>query len=154
VAVTPRFIALIASLLLMGSAQACRFARDAQPGEWYEWADALFSAEVTSVEADTGKSADVIGLRVVETFKGPAGASAATLRVPSRMWSSCRLERPAVGARVLVALNPNSDTLLVPLAPGYSERLRRHSGYQPPQQEAPQQSQPAPSPAAEEPFSY
>jgi hypothetical protein len=138
----------------MGSAQACRFARDAQPGEWYEWADALFSAEVTSVEADTGKSADVIGLRVVETFKGPAGASAAMLRVPSRMWSSCRLERPAVGARVLVALNPNSDTLLVPLAPGYSERLRRHSGYQPPQQKALQPPQPAPSPAAEKPFSY
>ena len=43
-------------------------------------------------------------------------------------------ERPAVGARVLVALNPNSDTLLVPLTPGYSELLRRHSGYQPPRE--------------------
>ena len=150
---TPRVVALAALLpLLIGTAHACRFARDAQPGEWYEWANALFSAEVVSVDADTAKSADVIGLRVVETFKGPAGAAAATLRVPSRMWSSCRLERPAVGARVLVALNPNSDTLLVPLAPGYSERLRRHSGYQPPQQQALQQPQPAPSPAAEKPF--
>ena len=159
--VTPRLLALIALLLLMGSAQACRFAREAQPGEWYEWANALFSAEVTSVEADRGMSADRIGLRVVETFKGPAGAATATLHVPSRMWSSCRLERPAVGARVLVALNPNSDTLLVPLAPGYSERLRGHSGYQPPQQQAlqqpqpaPQQPQPAPAPAAEKPFFY
>jgi len=68
------------------------------------------------------------------------------------MWSSCRLERPAVGARVLVALNPNSDTLLVPLAPGYSELLRRDRSYQP----QPQQSQktPAPAAAAEKPFSY
>lgn len=124
----PRFLALLALHLLMGTAQACRFAQDAQPAQWYEWADTLFAAEVISVEADAGKSADVISLRVVETFKGPAGAAAASLRVPSRMWSSCRLERPAVGARVLVALNPNSDTLLVPLTAAYSERLRRYSG--------------------------
>jgi len=81
------------------------------------------------------------------------------LRVPSRMWSSCRLERPAVGARVLVALNPNGDTLLVPLAPGYSERLRSDRGYQPPQQQPPQQQPPqqpqaAAPPAAEKPFHY
>jgi hypothetical protein len=144
--------------LLMGTAHACRFAQDAQPAQWYEWANSLFSAEVTSVEAEAGKSADVIGLRVVETFKGPAGAAAATLHVPSRMWRSCRLERPAVGARVLVALNPNSDTLLVPLEPGYSELLRLHPGYQPPQQQ-PKQVQvqpPSPTPAApaEKPFNY
>jgi hypothetical protein len=53
---------------------------------------------------------------------------------------------------VLVALNPNSDTLLVPLAPGYSELLRRDRSYQPPPH--PRQQQPAPSPAAEKPFSY
>ena len=146
--------------LLMGTAHACRFAQDAQPAQWYEWANSLFSAEVTSVEADAGKSVDVIGLRVVETFKGPEDAAAATLRVPSRMWSSCRLERPAVGGRVLVALNPNSDTLLVPLKPGYSERLRLDPGYQPPQQQSkPVQVQtpsPSPTPAApvEKPFSY
>ena len=154
---TPRFLALIALQLLMGTAHACRFAQDAQPAQWYEWANSLFSADVTSVEADAGKAADVIGLRVVETFKGPAGAAAATLHVPSRMWRSCRLERPAVGARVLVALNPNSDTLLVPLTPGYSELLRRHSGYQPPResQHPPQPAPaPSPSPAAEKPFSY
>ena len=136
-------------------AHACRFAQDAQPAQWYEWANSLFSADVTSVEPDAGKSADVISLRVVETFKGPAGAAAATLRVPSRMWSSCRLERPAVGVRVLVALNPNSDTLLVPLKPGYSELLRRDRGYQPPpQQSQPPAPSPAPAAAAEKPFSY
>ena len=149
-----RLLALVALQLLMGTAQACRFAQDAQPAQWYEWANSLFSADVTSVEADAGKSADVIALRVVETFKGPAGAAAATLRVPSRMWSSCRLERPAVGARVLVALNPNGDTLLVPLAPGYSERLRSDRGYQPPQQQPPQQPQAVAPPAAEKPFHY
>ena len=153
---TPRLLALIALQLLMGTAQACRFAQDAQPAQWYEWANSLFSAEVTSVESDAGKSADVISLRVVETFKGPAGTAAATLRVPSRMWSSCHLERPAVGARVLVALNPNSDTLLVPLTPDYSERLRRHRGGPPPSARSPQPLAPpaAPAPAAEKPFSY
>ena len=155
---TPRLLAFIALLLPMGTAHACRFAQDAPPAQWYEWADSLFSADVTSVEADAGKSADVISLRVVETFKGPAGAAAATLRVPSRMWSSCRLERPDVGARVLVALNPNSDTLLVPLKPGYGELLRRQPGYQPPPQQSKQvQAQPAsptPAPPAEKPFSY
>src|SRR5262245_66484512 len=110
----------------MGTAHACRFAQDAQPAQWYEWASSLFSAEVTSVEADAVKSADVISLRVVETFKGPAGAAAATLRVPRRMWSSCRLERPAVGARVLVALHPTRDTLHVPLTPGYRSLTRYH----------------------------
>ena len=149
---TARLLALMALQLLLGTAHACRFAQDAQPAQWYAWANSLFSAEVTSVEADAGKSADVISLRVVETFKGPAGAAAATLSVPSRMWSSCRLERPAVGARVLVALNPNSDTLLVPLTPGYSELLRRDRGYQPPREL--QRPQPAPSPAAGRPFSY
>jgi hypothetical protein len=151
---TPRLLALVALALLTGTAHACRFAQDAQPAQWYEWANTLFSADVTSVEADAGKSADVISLHVVETFKGPAGAAAATLRVPSRMWSSCRLERPAAGARVLVALNPNSDTLLVPLTPGYSELLRRHPGYQPQPHQSQQQPQPAPSPAADKPFSY
>ncbi len=148
-----RFLALIALQLLLGTAHACRFAQDAQPAQWYEWANSLFSADVTSVEPGAGKSADVISLRVVETFKGPAGAATATLRVPTRMWTSCRLERPGVGARVLVALNPNSDTLLVPLAPGYSELLRRDRGYQPPQQSQ-QPLPPAPAPAAEKPFSY
>ncbi|HEY7241213.1 MAG TPA: hypothetical protein VH600_18725 [Burkholderiales bacterium] len=154
-------LALVALQLLMGAAHACRFAQDAQPAQWYEWASSLFSADVTSVESDAAGAADVISLRVVETFKGPADAAAATLRVPSRMWTSCRLERPAVGAHVLVALNPNSDTLLVPLAPGYSERLRHDRGYHapqpqsPPQAQSPEQPQAAtPTPAAEKPFHY
>lgn len=151
---TPRLLALVALQLLMGTAHACRFAQDEQPAQWYEWANSLFSAEVTSVEPDAAKSADVISLRVVEVFKGPAGAAAASLRVPSRMWASCRLERPVIGARVLVALNPNSDTLLVPLTPDYSERLRRDRGYQPQPHQSREQPHPAPSPAAEKPFSY
>ena len=67
---------------------------------------------------------DVVRLDVRETFKGPPAAQTATLQVPSRMWAACRLERPAVGAQVLVAINPNGDALLVPLSAQYAERLR------------------------------
>jgi hypothetical protein len=105
------------------SAQACLFARDTPPAQWYEWASALFAGDVTQVAQDAQKSLDIITIRVAETFKGPQGASA-TLRVPQRMWASCRLELPAVGAHVLVGINPASDTLVVPLTPDYAERLR------------------------------
>jgi hypothetical protein len=127
-----RSLLLISALQLMtGWAHACLFARDAQPQDWYEWASALFAGDVTNVEQDAQKSLDVITVRVVETFKGPQGA-VATLQVPHRMWTSCRLELPAVGARVLVALNPNSDTLFVPLTAAYTEALRqRRPGSQP-----------------------
>jgi hypothetical protein len=101
------------------------FARDTQPGDWYEWASALFSGQVTNLEQVRQKSLDIITVRVVETFKGPDGA-VATLEVPERMWSSCRLERPDIGAHVLVALNPNGDSLVVPLRASYAEQLRRH----------------------------
>ena len=77
------------------------------------------------MEQDRQASLDVITVRVVETFKGPEGA-VATLKVPSRLWASCRLELPAIGARVLVALNPNSDALLVPLTSAYTDLLRAH----------------------------
>jgi hypothetical protein len=120
---------LLAVVLLQfatGWAHACLFARDTQPQYWFEWASTLFAADVTEVARDREKSLDVVTVRVVETFKGPKGAFA-TLRIPSRMWSSCRLELPAVGAHVLVALNPNSDTLIVPLTTSYSELLRRRS---------------------------
>jgi hypothetical protein len=140
----PRLLAIaLLQLLITTTAYACRFAQDAQPAQWYEWSNSLFAADVTSVEADRDKALDVITVRVVETFKGPGGA-AATLQVPSRMWSSCRLERPLVGARVLVALNPNADTLLVPLTESYRDRLRQHrsGGRQPPAQ------------AGEKPFTY
>jgi hypothetical protein len=85
----------------------------------------LFAADVTGVEQDVPKSLDIITVRVAETFKGPQ-ASSATLQVPSRLWASCRLERPAVGAHVLVALNANNDTLLVPLTSAYAELLKKH----------------------------
>lgn len=116
---------VLACLLVSSEALACRFAKDAKPAEWFEWASALFAADVASVEADAKKSVDVIDVRVVETFKGPAAASA-KLEVPSRMWASCLLERPSAGARVLIAFNPNGDTLLVPLSAAYAELLRAH----------------------------
>lgn len=115
------FLTLVA-LLAAGSAQACLFARDAQPKDWLEWAAVLVAADVTAITQD--KATDVVELRVQETFKGPPMAQAVKLEVPSRLWSSCRLERPAVGAHVLVAINANSDALLVPLTSQYAERLR------------------------------
>ena len=118
-----RVLALILLQTLATGAAACRFARDAQPSEWYEWSASLFAGDVTSVETDPSKPLDLIGIRIVETFKGPDGASA-NLRIPTRMWASCNLVRPAAGARVLVALNPNGDTLLVPLTQAYGDRLR------------------------------
>jgi hypothetical protein len=121
-----RYLLTIAVLqFATGWAQACLFARDTQPEYWYEWASALFAGVVTEVVQDRQKALDVITVRVVETFKGPEGAFA-TLQVPNRLWSSCRLDLPVVGAHVLVALNPNSDTLLVPLTSSYAERLREH----------------------------
>jgi hypothetical protein len=140
----PRLVAAVVLLALATAASACRFAQDAQPPHWYEWSTSLFAADVASIELDKQKSVDVIMVRIVETFKGPAGA-AATLRVPNRMWASCGLVRPSAGARVLVALNPNSDTLLVPLTESYSRLMRQHRG-QPPAA--------TPAQSGEKPFSY
>jgi len=123
--ITLRSIAFAVLLFVTGSAHACRFARDAQPEHWFEWASALFAADVKTVKHDRQKSLDVITVDVVETFKGPEGAYA-TLQVPNRMWASCLLEKPAVGAHVLVALNPNGDALLVPLSARYTDLLRQH----------------------------
>jgi hypothetical protein len=113
------------------TAYACRFARDAQPAQWFQWANTLFAADVRSIDTDAHKRLDVIAVSVVEVFKGPATAATARLEVPTRMWASCDLERPSAGARVLVAMNPASDILLVPLTPGYAERLRAHMGKKP-----------------------
>jgi len=115
-------IALGAFLFLNGAAHACLFARDAKPQDWYEWANVLFAADVTNIEAQN--RVDIISLRVVETFKGPEAAASASLQVPNNLWAGCKLERPTVGSRVLGALNPNNDALLVPLTPEYAERLR------------------------------
>jgi hypothetical protein len=119
-----RLLLLAVLQMMVTAAHACRFARDAAPADWLQWSSALFAADVAAVDADAPKALDVINVRIVETFKGPHGAATATLRVPSRMWASCRLERPALGAQVLVAINSNGDTLLVPLSAGYRERLR------------------------------
>ena len=116
-----RFLTLIA-LLAATPAQACLFARDAQPKDWFDWASVLLAAHVSGIEEV--QAMDVVRLDVREAFKGPPAAQTATLQVPSRMWANCRLERPAVGAQVLVAINPNGDALLVPLTPQYAERLR------------------------------
>jgi hypothetical protein len=118
-----RHLLFIGLAALIAPAQAmCLFARDAQPQDWYEWAAVLIAADVTGVE-QKGRL-DVVSLRVVETFKGPGGAETASLQVPNNLWEACRLERPVVGARVLGALNANSDALLVPLSAQYAERLR------------------------------
>src|ERR671911_518813 len=92
-------VAIAALQFVTGWAHACLFARDTQPEQWYQWSTSLFAADVTNVEQDRQKSLDVITVRVVETFKGPEGA-VATLQVPNRLWASCRLELPVVGARV------------------------------------------------------
>jgi hypothetical protein len=122
---TVRLLVLLALQFVATAAVACRFAHNAEPAQWHDWAVTLFAGEVTSIEPHTQQARDVIAVRVLETFKGPQGAAAARLEVPSRMWSSCVLERPVIGARVLVALNANSDTLVVPLTPHYAERLRQ-----------------------------
>ena len=117
-----RLLLLALLQLAAGAAQACLFAKDIPPAQWYDWSAALFAGEVTRVEQDARK-VDVITVRVTETFKGPQG-EVATLRVPGRMWTSCRMDRPAVGAQVLVALNPNQDTALVPLRAEHVAALR------------------------------
>ena len=119
-----RHFLTLALCLAAGPAQACLFARDAQPRDWLEWASVLVAADVSAIERDAPRALDVVSLRVVETFKGPAMAQSAKLEVPSRLWTSCRLDRPAEGAHVLVAINPNGDALLVPLTAPYAERLR------------------------------
>jgi hypothetical protein len=98
------------------------FARDTKPQDWYDWAEVLVAADVTGVE-QRGRM-DVVSLRVIETFKGPQAAEAATLEVPNNLWSVCHIERPVIGERVLGALNANNDALLVPLSEGYAAELR------------------------------
>lgn len=80
---------------------------------------------MTQLAKDPARPVDVITVRVVETFKGrDAVGGTLTVRVPSRHWKLCKLEMPEVGARVLVALNPSNDVMLVPLAADYAEKLR------------------------------
>lgn len=120
-----RIVAPALLLLIPGWAHACLFATTTPPEGWYQWANALFAGDVTAVERE--KSTDIITVAVVETFKGPdASRGTLTVYIPSRHWASCKLEVPSIGARVLVAMNPNSDAMLVPLTESYAERLRAH----------------------------
>lgn len=110
-------------LLAANPVHACLFATTTPPEGWYRWASILVAADVTELGKEAAK--DVVTARVVETFKGPEGPEGTiTVSVPSRHWASCKLEVPAVGARVLVALNPNSDAMLVPLSAKLAEGLR------------------------------
>ncbi len=121
-----QLIAIAVLLPLTGGAHACLFATSTPPEGWYQWARALFAGDVTALEKDAQKPVDVITVRVVETFKGPDATNGTlTVRVPSRNWNACKLETPVAGARVLVAMNANSEVMLVPLAASYAEQLRK-----------------------------
>ena len=117
--------ALIVLLVSPRGAHACLFATSTPPEGWYQWSERLFGGDVTALEKDEAKPVDVITVRVVDTFKGPdASGGTLTVRVPSRNWAACKLELPAVGARVLVAMNANSEVQLVPLSSAYAEKLK------------------------------
>ena len=120
-----RLIAIAVLQLATGWAHACLFAASTPPGGWYQWSERLFGGDVTAIGKDESRPVDVITVRVVETFKGTEVTNATlTVRVPSRNWAACKLEVPAAGARVLVALNANSEVMLVPLSVSYTEQLR------------------------------
>ena len=122
-------LALAIALMTSGAAHACLFATRTAPEGWYQWATQLFAGDVTAVHKDADKPLDVISVRVVETFKGPDAPNATlTVHISRRYWTNCRVETPAAGARVLVAMNANSDAMLVPLSAGYAELLRAHRG--------------------------
>ena len=122
-----RLLAIAVLQLVPGWAHACLFATSTSPAGWFEWSSALFAGDVTAVEKDAQKPVDIITVRVVETFKGPdASHGTLTVRISNRYWANCRVERPVSGARVLVAMNPNSDAMLVPLSANYAEQLRAH----------------------------
>jgi hypothetical protein len=124
-----QLIAIAVLLPLTGGAHACLFATSTPAQGWYQWASALFAGDVTALEKDAQKPVDVITVRVVETFKGPdASNGTLTVRVPSRNWAACKIEIPAAGARVLVAMNANSEVMLVPLSTAYAEKLRAIRG--------------------------
>lgn len=121
-----QLFAIAVLLPLTGGAHACLFATSTPPEGWYQWASGLFAGDVTTLEKDAQKPVDVITVRVVETFKGPDAANGTlTVRVPSRNWNACKLAVPVAGARVLVALNANSEVMLVPLSASYTEQLRK-----------------------------
>jgi hypothetical protein len=113
-----RFL-IIVFLTLPLAAHACLFATSTPAEGWMQWSTGLFAGDVTGIEKD------VVTVKVAETFKGPDAAHGTlTLNLSERYWSNCRVEKPAVGARVLAALNANGEAMLVPLSPALSEALR------------------------------
>jgi hypothetical protein len=113
-----RWLAWLLLSLAAGPAAACTYARDVRPEQWRDWAVALFAGEVTEVRTE------VIALRVVETFKGPAGESA-NVRMPERVRIACGLALPRQGDTLLVGFDPQGNAAWVPLKPAYLEALRR-----------------------------
>ena len=122
-----RLLAIAVLQLASGWVHACLFATSTPPAGWFEWSTALFAGDVTALEKDAQKPVDVVIVKVVETFKvWTPCAALSTVRLSGRYWSNCKVEMPAVGARVLVATNANSDAMLVPLSASYAEQLRAH----------------------------
>lgn len=116
------FSTLVALLLTCAAAQAaCLSVRESKPKDWYDWAQVLVAADVTSV-SQRGRY-DVIALQVVEAYKGPERIETLTLEVPQNFWAACKVERPKVGERVLGALNSNNDANVVPLEATYADQL-------------------------------
>lgn len=125
---------LIAVLqLVTGWAHACLFATSTPAEGWYRWSSMLFAADVTELGADPHKPLDIVTARVVETFKGAdaAGTGTLTVSLSNRYWTNCKVQKPAVGARVLVAMNANGEAMLVPLSASYADELRRQRAKQP-----------------------
>jgi hypothetical protein len=120
-----RMLLIVLLQAVSGAAQACLFATSTPPEGWYQWSERLFGGNVTALAKDEARPVDVITVRVVETFKGTDVINGTlTVRVPSRNWAACKIEVPTAGARVLVALNANSEVMLVPLSATYAEQLR------------------------------
>ena len=122
-----RYLLALAVLQLpAGGAHACLFATSTPPEGWYQWSSALFVADVTGIGRDPEKPVDIVTATVVETFKGPevGGKGTLSVRLSDRYWVNCKVEKPVAGARVLVALNPNGEAMLVPLSTSYAEKLR------------------------------
>jgi hypothetical protein len=124
-AVLLRCLHALALILATGPAHACLFVTSTPAAQWYNWASGLFAGTVVELSRDPRQSVDVVTVRVAETLKG-VDAAFATVHVPSRVWAACRLEKPLVGAQVLVAINPNEDAFVIPLSERDAERLRTH----------------------------
>ena len=125
-----RWLAIAVLSVSPAWAHACLFVTSTPPEGWYQWASGLFAGDVTAL--DRQGSVDVVTVKAVETFKGPDSTlGTLTLRLSSRYWTNCKVEIPAVGAHVLVAMNANSEVLLVPLSAGYAEQLRQQRAKQP-----------------------